>query len=150
MVPPDPSAPLLIIRDATDWWADHLAPRLADVPIRVARFAPEDPLPDGPAPAFALFVLRESPTMGLGSLDRIARLRPPPCILVLDPLSRPGVPDLARELGAVRVISGPIPPPRVAAIFRDWSNLRRRRIPQQAGAAMRPHDPTPPDAHSPA
>lgn len=137
IVPPGPSTPLLVVRDSSGWWVDHLAPRLADVPIRVELMAGWGDA-DGEPPAFGLFVLGENLTIGLESLDRFARLRPCPCILALDPLRLPGLPGLARELGATRIISGPVPPPLVATIFRDWAALRRRRIPQQAGAAMRP------------
>jgi hypothetical protein len=60
---------------------------------------------------------------------------------VLDSKGHPDVAGLARELGATLVLSGYVPPPRVADLLARWVPIARRRAEVDGWAV--PHEPEP-------
>ncbi len=80
---------------------------------------------------------------GLDDLDRALRAAPDALALVLDAEARSGVALLARELGASHVISGPAPPPAVAALMTRWVGLAQRRSEGSGWACTPPEPPVP-------
>lgn len=95
----------------------------------------------GVATPIVLIDLGDRPLAMLEDLDEAARVAPGGLFLVLDPARRPGVPALARELGATLALTGVVPPPRVADLIVRWIPLARRRA--EADGWSAPDDPRP-------
>jgi hypothetical protein len=62
---------------------------------------------------------------------------------VLDGEAHDGAALLARELGATHVLSGPVPPPAVAALLDRWLPLARRRTETAGWSTAAPEPPRP-------
>lgn len=120
----------VVIHERLGTWARQLRPRLAGWPIHwVETRAAADleaALRLGPCPILVLD-LADRPRDSLADLGRAILATPNVLALVLDPGARPGIPLLARELGATHVLSGSAPPPAVAALLARWLPLARRR-----------------------
>jgi hypothetical protein len=123
----------LILYERLGNWVRQLRPRLHDQPVRwfeTRTAADLENLPTGLARPVVLIDLGKHPLTGLAVLEHVFQRSPDAWVLVLDPECQPGVPALARELGAIHVISGFVPPPRLAELLRRWITLTLERIDQ--------------------
>ncbi len=142
-------SPLVVTHERQGTWARHLRPRLAAAgpgpgPIRWAETRSAADLARAvrgvPVPLVVIDVA-DRPRAMLEDLDLAAQAAPAGLFLVLDPRAHPGVEPLARELGATLVLSGVVPPPRVAEVLLRWLPLARLRAEADGWAV--PADPEP-------
>jgi hypothetical protein len=112
-------------------WAAQLRPRLHDLPIRWfetrTRADLEAVLTGLPCPV-VLIDLGKHVASGLVDLHAVLTHAPEALVLVRNAESDPEVTSLARELGAIHVLSGFVPPPEVAALLARWVSLAGRQI----------------------
>ena len=121
----------MILHERLGNWVRQLRPRLHDQPIRwfeTRTAADLDGVLIGLACPVVLIDLGRHPVGGLMVLDQVLLRAPDAWVLVLDPESHPDVACLARELGATHVVSGFVPPPRVAELLARWIALALQRI----------------------
>lgn len=121
----------LVIHERLGRWARQLRPRVAGWPVRLVETRSGEDLASALSLApFPLVVidLDRWPARILADLQRVRLADSSALALVLDPGSSPGVPTLARELGATLVKSGFVPPPEVEALLARWLGLARTRL----------------------
>ncbi len=124
----------VILHERLGNWVRQLRPRLHDQPIRwfeTRSAADLEGVIGGLACPVVLIDLGKHPVTGLTVLEQVLLRTPDAWVLVLDPESHPGAADLARELGATHVVSGFMPPPRVAELLARWIALALHRIDQR-------------------
>lgn len=144
-------APLsVIIHERLDAWARQLRPRLREVPVAWAETRSGDDLARALARAVVPIIvidLGDQPTRRLDAVALARQTAPDALILVLDPVGRAGVAEVARELGATHVLSGLANPPEVARLLGRWLLLARRRTLANGWAfSADPSDPWDPDS----
>jgi hypothetical protein len=133
----------LIVHERQANWARQLRPRVAPWPVRLAETRTAADLVGalrGSASALVVADLRRVPARVLDDLGQGLAASPDALALVLDPDRLPGVPALARELGATHVLSGVATPPAVVELLARWLPLARRRLDARGWTA----DPEPP------
>jgi hypothetical protein len=81
----------------------------------------------GAACPIVIVDLGDRPRARLEDLSHALALAPAALAVVLDPQAHPGVPMLARQLGAAHVMSGETLPPDLLALLARWLPLARRR-----------------------
>jgi hypothetical protein len=126
---------LVVTHERLGTWSRHLRPRLAAPPAGVGmiRWVESRSGSDlelavaTSATPIVVIDLADRPRAMLEDLDQASQVAPGGFFLVLDPASHPGVPELAQELGATLVLTGFVPPPRVADLLIRWLPLARRR-----------------------
>ncbi len=121
----------VILHERLGNWSGQLRRRLADRPIRWFETRSAADLAgvlDGLAAPVVLIDLGRQLVQGLSDLTMVRDRCSDAFVLVLDPDANEDVPDLARELGATRVISGFVPPPDVANLIDRWIGLSSRAI----------------------
>jgi hypothetical protein len=121
----------VVLHERLGTWAGQLRARLQDLPVRwyeTRSAADVEEAIRGMACPVVLIDLSRNVVEGLRQLDQITARSPGARVLVLDPDSIKDVPMLARELGATHVISGFVPPPRVAALIARWVDLAAREM----------------------
>ncbi len=74
--------------------------------------------------------LEHRPVEALGDLEAALAAAPETLAIVVDPQRLPEVRWLCRELGAVDVLSGPVPPPTVADRLTRLHALMIERLPR--------------------
>jgi hypothetical protein len=147
--------PLLVTHERLGTWARHLRQRLAAPamgigPVRWVESrsgADLDRAVGGVPVPIVLIDVADRPRAMLEDLELVAEVAPSGFFLVLDPKGHPGVASLARELGATLVISGFVPPPRVADLLARWVPIARHRADVDGWAL--PHEPVPEPWESP-
>jgi hypothetical protein len=121
----------VILHELLGNWVRQLRPRLHNQPIRwfeTRTVGDLEGVLSGLACPVVLIDLGRHPASGLTVLEQVLLRTPDAWVLVLDPESHPGVAHLARELGATHVVSGFVPPPRVAELMARWIALALKRI----------------------
>jgi len=121
----------VILHERLGNWFRQLRPRLHDQPIRwfeTRTAADLEGILGGLASPVVLIDVGRHPATGLTVLEQVLLRAPDAWVLVLDPESHAGVADLARELGATHVVSGFVPPPRVAELLGRWIALALEHI----------------------
>ena len=119
--------PPIIIHERLAEWGGRLRSRWGDDPA--VRWVESRSAADlvaaarGSMPAIVLINLAHRTYWGMEGLEALDAVPHNALILVLDPLSVPEVPTLARELGATLVWPGVVVPPQVEALFRRWLAL---------------------------
>jgi hypothetical protein len=116
----------VILHERLGTWTAQLRPRFQGRPVHwiETRSATDlDKALLGLACPVVLIDLNRNVVEGLSDLDRLMRLFPGARVLVLDPEAHDGVAEVARELGATRVICGFVPPPEVACLIDRWITL---------------------------
>ena len=126
------SPQVLVVHERIGHWARQVRPRLSDRPLRLIQTRSGADLETalagaGSACPVVLIDLARRVRAGLEDLERASRVAPESLVLVLDPDRHDGVALLARELGATHVLSGPVPPPDVAALLVRWLALSPKR-----------------------
>ncbi len=123
-------APSVIIHERVANWSRQLRPRFQAWPIRwsetrsgrsLVRLAGRSACP------VLVVDLITRPVDGLRELDEALQAAPRALSMVLDPLDRPEVASMARELGATIVLSGPVVPPEVERLLRRWLPIAGKR-----------------------
>ncbi len=76
-------------------------------------------------------------------IDRVCAASGGALVLVLDPWPGSGLAEIAREMGATRVIPATTPPPVVVEILRGWLRLARGRSQSGGWAPDRTPEPEP-------
>lgn len=121
----------IIVHERVAEWVGHLRPRFeSDSDLRWVESRSVGDLTSvarGPSDPIALINLAARPYWGLEGLDALIQTTPNALTLVIDPQSIPGLPIIARELGATLVWSGVVVPPRVETLFRRWLTLLEQR-----------------------
>jgi hypothetical protein len=124
---------LLITHERLARWARQLRARLAGLPIELVETRSRADLLHAlarhPAPLL-LLDLEHRPIEALDDLEAAMAAVPEVRALVLDPGRLPEVPGLCREVGAVEVLSGPVPPPVIAGRLARLLALSRERFGQ--------------------
>lgn len=141
---------VVVLHERLGGWARQLRPRLQDRPVRwfeVRSTADLDACLLGVACPVVVLDLRKNLVSGLEDLVRIRAASPDARVLVLDPEGRPGVVELARELGATHALAGFAPPPEVAALVGRWIALAQAET-ERAGWSRRLPPSTPLDVES--
>ncbi len=121
----------VILHERLGNWNRQLRPRLARHPVRWFESRSRADLGEilaGVAAPVVLIDLARQTFEGLSALDLVGSRAADARSLVLDPESKPGIPVLARELGATHVRSGFVPPPEVAGLIDRWVTLARRDL----------------------
>ena len=121
----------MILHERLGNWVRQLRPRLQNQPVRwfeTRTVADLDGVLTGLACPVVLIDLGKNPASGLAALEQVLLRSPDARVLVLDPEAHPGVAGVARELGATYVISGFVPPPRLAELMARWITLALRHI----------------------
>jgi hypothetical protein len=116
----------VILHERLGTWSAQLRPRVQGRPVHWIETRSTIDLYKaliGLASPVVLIDLKRNVLEGLGDLEHLTRLFPGALVLVLDPETHDGVAELARELGATRVISGFVPPPEVACVIDRWITL---------------------------
>jgi hypothetical protein len=143
--------PLLVTHERLGTWARHLRPRLAapTMGIGLVRWVESRSSVDldravrgVPAPV-VLIDVADRPRAMLEDLDLATQAAPYGFFLVLDSKGHPDVAGLARELGATLVLSGFVPPPRVADLLARWVPIARRRAEVDGWAVPQEPEPEP-------
>jgi DNA-binding NtrC family response regulator len=141
---------VLVIHERIGVWARQLRPRLSDRPVRVIETRSSADLEAAIAGAgvvcpVVLLDLARRVRAGLDDLQRVTAAAPEALVLVLDPQAHEGVALLARESGAMHVMSGPATPPEVEGLLARWLGLAQRRgeLDGWASAAAGPAEPEP-------
>jgi DNA-binding NtrC family response regulator len=140
------ASPILVVHERIGSWSRQLRPRLAAQPVRLIESRSATDLEQalrGAVCPLVLIDLGARPVLGLDDLDRAVRSAPDALALVLDAEARLGLASLARELGASHVISGPAPPPAVAALLSRWICLAQVRAKRSGWACSPPERPAP-------
>ncbi|QEH34572.1 hypothetical protein OJF2_31130 [Aquisphaera giovannonii] len=140
----------VILHERHDTWAQQLRTRLADRPVRwyqTRSAADLEAAVAGLSCAVVLIDLGRNLTEGLADLARLRDLGTSAKVLVLDPDAVPGVPLLARELGATHVLSGFAAPPVVSDLLDTWVAAASRQADRE-GWSRRLEPGTPTDAES--
>lgn len=138
--------PRMVVHERLGTWARQIRARMAGRPIdwRETRSTADlEFAVAGAACPIVVIDLGLRPRAGLDALDRAMRTAPNALVLVLEPQWYEGVAQLARELGASEVISGPTPPPLVVALLTRWIPLARKRA--EADGWSRTPEPEPLD-----
>ncbi len=120
----------LVVHERLATWARQLRPRVAGWPVHLVETRSAADLRAALAPgrgALVLIDLARGPARGLDDLARCGDATADALVLVLDPGAHPGVPTLARELGAAHVLTGPVNPPEVVGLLDRWCPLALRR-----------------------
>lgn len=140
----------LVIHERIGVWARQLRPRLVDRPVLVVETRNGSDLDEalrGSRNVFPIVLIDVGPKLlaAIEDLDRVRGLAPEALILMLDSAPHAGLSAIARELGAARVLSGPIPPPFVADLLGRWLCLARRRAEESGwqGPPARATEPEP-------
>lgn len=122
--------PVVVVHERIATWARQLRPRLAGSAGGWAETRSAADLARrllGAVVPVVVLDLADAPAARLEEVALARRESPDALILVLEPRDRPGVPALARELGATRVLAGPATPPEVAEVVSRWVRLSRQR-----------------------
>ena len=136
----------LIVHERIGVWSRHLRPRVAPWPVRLFETRPGDdigPIASRSACPMVVVDLGGRLRNGLEAIDRAFTAAPYGLILALDPAGLPEVSLLARELGASRVLSGPVVPPEVLAVLERWLPLAQDRAERDGWAEDRVPEPEP-------
>jgi hypothetical protein len=140
----------VIVHERLGLWAGQLRARLHDRPIRwfeTRSAADLDNLLTGLSSPVVLIDLRKNVPHGLHDLELLFQRSPAARVLVLDPDSAEGARELARELGAMLVISGFAPPPEVAGLIDRCVALAAAEAARQGWSRpLRADSPFDPDA----
>jgi hypothetical protein len=148
---PSMALPLLVTHERLGTWARQLRSRLAAPATGIGSIrwvesrtgSDLDRVVRGAAAPVVLIDVADRPRAMLEDLDLAAQAAPSGFFLVLDPKGHPGVAGLARELGATLVLSGFVPPPRVADLLIRWVPIARRRAEADGWAVPHAPDPEP-------
>lgn len=120
----------LIVHERLAHWARQLRPRVATWPVRLVETRSASDLGrvwQGAAYPMVVADLDRWPSRGLADLVRARPIASEALVLVLDPGRNPGVPRLAREVGATQVFSGVVTPPMVFALLERWLGIAQQR-----------------------
>lgn len=122
---------LVIVHDRSETWHRQLRGRTTRPSTRwVETRTPNDlarALDLSTAPVVVIS-LGESIRPGLQDLALVSARSPDALAMVIDPVGRPGVAGLARELGAALAVGPETTPPRVASLVDRWIGLAARRL----------------------
>ena len=136
----------VVIHERLGTWAGQLRPRLASSGLGTIRWVETRSTTDldravraSVAPVVVIDLADRAGSM-LEDLDVAVQAAPLGLFLVLDPKNRI-VGSQVRELGATDVLSGFVPPPKVARIVASWLPTARRRIERDGWAP--PEQPEP-------
>jgi len=124
------SAFSIILHERLANWSRQLRPRLQDWPIRWSETRSEAALVLAASRSSCPIVVVELDRrgfQGLRDLERALEASPNALSLVLDPLNRPGVEPVAREIGATLFLPGVVVPPEVEQLLRRWLPIARGR-----------------------
>jgi hypothetical protein len=140
------AAPSVIIHERVANWSRQLRPRFRDWAIRWTETRSAGELARasaGLACPILVVDLDRHPARGLRELDEALQVSPGALTLVLDPLDRPEVADVARELGATLVLGGVVVPPRVEALLQRWLPIAKNRTEAEGWSASVEPEPEP-------
>jgi DNA-binding response OmpR family regulator len=121
----------LILYERLAHWYRVLAAHLAEKPIRLVETRTADEMEqalDRSALPLVLIDLGDHPERALGVLERAARHRSEPIILVLVPQADPHLECVARELGVGDVLTRDVTPPELLALLQRWVLVLIRRL----------------------
>lgn len=143
---PRPGMPAVsvIIHERVGNWSRRLRPRFQGWPIRWAETRSADSLAravSGLACPILVVDLDRRTIRGLFDLDEALQIAPNALSVVLDPLGRPEVVSIAREVGATLVLPGQVVPPEVDKILQRWLPIARGRSESQGWSASAEHEP---------
>jgi hypothetical protein len=120
----------LIVHERIGTWARQLRPRAAGWGARLIESRSVADLRSalkGAACPIVIVDLGDRPRARLEDLGQALTQAPAALAVVLDPHALPGVPTVARQLGATHVMSGETLPPDLLALLARWLPLARRR-----------------------
>jgi hypothetical protein len=121
----------VILHERLGNWARQLRPRLHDLAIRLIETRSRSDL-DRILTGLACPVVLIDPGKHIASslldIALVLNRAPDAFVLVHNPESNPDLALFARELGAVYVLSGFVPPPLVAGLLARWISLARHQI----------------------
>src|SRR5262249_32495477 len=135
---------LVIVHERIGHWNAQLRARLGHLPIRWIETRSATDLERGlerSARPVLVMDLGDRLRDGLAELARAAERTPQAPTLATDRHERPGVAELARELGATLTLSGHPSPPRVAMLIGRWVSLATRAGDADGWAPRVPPDP---------
>ncbi len=135
---------LLIIHERIGHWNQQLRARLGHRPVRwleTRSTADLERALAGSARPIVVLDLGDRLRDGLAEIARVTALSPFALLLAIDRRERPGVPALARELGATLTLSGHPSPPEVATLVDRWIGLASRATDAEGWAPRVPPDP---------
>ena len=121
---------LLIVHERIGTWARQFRPRAAAWGVRLVETRSRDDLSASVRQAVCPVIvcdLGDRPRAMLDDLDHALQAEPTALAIVIDPSDSPGLPLVARQLGAAHVIGGDVPPPVLLALLARWLPLARRR-----------------------
>jgi hypothetical protein len=137
-------APSVIIHERVANWSRQLRPRFRGWPIRWSETRSAASLvraAAGSACPILVVDLDRQPVRGLRDLDEALQVAPNALTLVLDPLDREEVAQVARELGATLVLTGPVVPPEVERLLHRWLPIARARSEAEGWSASTEPEP---------
>ena len=122
--------PSVIIHERLIHWAGQLRPRFQGWPIRWSETRSTSDLVQAAGRSHVPILVMElggRAARGLHDLHEALESNPSVLSLVIDPLARPEVVELARELGATLVMTGVVVPPEVESLLHRWLPLAGHR-----------------------
>ena len=143
---PGMPAPSVIIHERVANWSRQLRPRFRGWPIRWSETRSTAELARaaaGSACPILIVDLDKHTARGLRDVDEALRVAPGALALVLDPLDREGVAEVAQEIGATLVLAGPVVPPEVERLLQRWLPIARGRSEAEGWSAATEPDPDP-------
>jgi hypothetical protein len=120
----------VIIHERVANWSRQLRPRFQGWPIRWSETRSEVPLVRAASRSSCPILVVELDRrnlQGLRDLHEALQVAPDALSMVLEPLNRPGVASIARELGATLVLPGVVVPPEVERLLHRWLPIAKSR-----------------------
>ncbi len=139
-------APSVIIHERVANWSRQLRPRFQGCPIRWSETRSTADLTlaaAGSACPILVVDLDKHPARALRDLDEALQVAPGSMALVLDPMDRPEVAEVALEIGATIVLAGLVVPPEVERLLQRWLPIAKSRSEAEGWSAASEPEPDP-------
>jgi hypothetical protein len=134
----------VIIHERVANWSRQLRPRFPGWPIRWSETRSEVALVRAAARSTCPIVVIELDRrnlQGLRDLHEALQVTPNALSMVLEPLNRPDVATIARELGATLVLPGVVVPPEVERLLLRWLPIAKGRSEAEGWSASSEPEP---------
>jgi hypothetical protein len=143
---PSPGMPAVsvIIHERVANWSRQLRPRFQGWPIRWSETRSSASLVQAArrsACPVLVVELDEQAVRGLSDLGEALQVAPNALSMVLEPLRRPEVASIARELGATLVLPGLVVPPEVERRLQRWLPIAQLRSEAEGWSASSEPEP---------